>query len=297
MPAPRRVRIIVNPIAGSGTAPGRARQVKEQLVRSGCEVDLQTTDAVGRAEDMARSAVRDSVDVVLVCGGDGTINEAVQGLAGSETALAVMPLGTANVLGHELKLGSAPRRVAELVLCGRRRRLDLGRAAGRYFICMASAGFDAYVTEHMAKRRRGSISYLSYVAPAWRALRNYPFEPLRVRVDGRPLDRPVYHLIVGNVRCYGGPFTMTPNAKPDDGRLDAVAFCAPGHAMLALYMAATTLRVHHRLGSVQCLRATRFDVESDRPVSVQLDGDFRDSTPVSFEVVPQAITVLENRRG
>ncbi|HUW56050.1 MAG TPA: diacylglycerol kinase family protein [Planctomycetota bacterium] len=291
----RRVCIIVNPISGRGQAHRRVRRVEERLLDAGCEVECLTTDEAGHAEALARSAVSHGTDTVLVCGGDGTVNEAVQGLVGTSTALAVMPLGTANVLGHELGLSRAPRRVTALVLHGRRRKLDLGRCAGRYFICMASVGFDAFVTRQMADVRTGAINYLSYVAPVWRAFWSYAFEPLHVRVDGAALDVPVYHLVIGNTRSYGGPFTMTPWARPDDGRLDAVVFGGAGRSWLGLYMSATTVQAHHRFANVRYLRGRRFEVEASREVAVQLDGDFRTHTPAAFECVDDAITVLVNR--
>ena len=295
MTRPRRVRIIVNPIAGSGTAPARARRVRDALAAAGCDAESVTTDAAGHAARLARDAVADSADVVLVCGGDGTVNEAVQGLAGTHTALAVMPLGTANVLGHELGLGRSARRVTDLVLRGRRRRLDLGLGDGRFFICMASVGFDAWVTEHMARWRRGGINYLSYLRPTWRAFWDYPFEPLDVRVDGVPLKRPVRHIVVGNVRSYGGPFMMTPAARPDDGLLDACVFEAAGRAALVFYMAAAAVHVHHRFRGASCLRGRKIEVGCARPVAMQMDGDFKGHAPVTFEAAPGAITVLSAR--
>ena len=291
----RRVCMIVNPISGRGRARLRAEKVQKDLTDAGCEVRSFTTEEAGHAVDLARSAAREETDVLLVCGGDGTVNEAVQGLAGSRTALAVMPLGTANVLGHELGLSRHPRRVTDLVLHGRRRKLDLGRCGEWYFICMASVGFDAFVTQHMARRRTGSISYLSYLRPVWDAFWDYPFEPLKVRVDGEPVDASVYHIVIGNTRSYGGPFTLTPLAHANDGRLDGCAFGRPGRFWLACYMSAAVVQVHHRFGSVRYMRGRRFEVTAERPVAVQLDGDFRTRTPVTFDVVPDAITVLINR--
>ena len=296
MPHRPDVVIIVNPIAGGGRGQKDAEEVERLLAAGGRSVERVLTNASGDAERAALGAAKSGANTVLVFGGDGTINEAAQGLAGSDTALAVLPLGTANVLAHELGLGYGPRRAAELVLRGRRRRLDLGRAAGRYFVCMASTGFDAYVTENMAKWRRGAISYLSYVGPTLKALWRYPYTPLRVRVDGAPMRRPAYHVIVGNVRNYGGPFTMTPNARPDDGLLDVVAFESGGPAMLGLYMAATTVHLHPRLRTVEMLRGRRIEVEAGEPVPVQTDGDFRGYSPACFEIASERITVLEDRR-
>lgn len=289
---PRRVSIIVNPIAGRGEGVRRARTVETALVTGGCEVEFFTTEAAGHAIELSREAAAHGADVVLICGGDGTVNEAVQGLAGKDTALAVMPLGTANLVSYELKLSRKPQRVINLVFHGRRRRLDVGRCGERMFLCVASVGFDAHVAERLAKLRTGAISYLSYARPMVEALRNYPFEPLRVRVDGRALAVPVYHVVIGNTRHYAGPFTMTPGARPDDGVLDAVGFAGRGKMWLMLYMAAAAVQLHHRIPNVCCVRGTRIEVEAERPVAVELDGDFKTYTPAVFEVLPQAITVL-----
>ncbi len=293
---PRRVLIVVNPIAGGGRAPRDAEDVRRRLAAEGLSVELVLTKVSGDAERAAYGAARDGADTVLACGGDGTINEVAQGIAGTDAALAVLPLGTANVLAHELGLGYGPKSAAKLVLHGCRRRFDLGRMGGRAFVCMASAGFDAYVTEHMAKWRRGSINYLSYVAPTLNAFWNYPYTPLTVKVDGVAVRRAAYHVIVGNVRNYGGPFTMTPRAKPDDGMLDVVAFGAPGHGMLALYMAAAIVHVHPLFHTVEMARGRRIEVEADEPVPVQLDGDFRGYSPACFEIAPERLWVLKDGR-
>lgn len=290
----RRVLIIVNPISGRGDADRRAREVERGLAQAGCNVRRTVTERAGHAVELAREAAETGVDAVLVCGGDGTVNETLEGLAGSRTALAQMPLGTANVLGHELGLKSASGWVTELMLHGRPRRLDLGRCGTRFFICMASAGFDAYVTQQMAEVRKGAISYLTYVRPTLKAFWKYPFEPLRVTVDGELVDAPVYSVVVGNTRSYGAPFTMTPRARPDDGILDVCTFGGRGRSWLALYMVTTAVPVHQHLANVRFFTGRRIDVDAASPVAVQLDGDYKTQTPVSFEVEPDAITVLSS---
>ena len=292
MREPLRVCIVVNPIAGSGQGRRRGEELEKGLAKEGCEVERLLTGAPGHATQLAREAARRGADVVVVCGGDGTVNEAVEGLAGTRTALAVMPIGLANVLGREMKLSESPRRVTEVVVRGRRRRLDLGRCGKHVFLCMAGIGFDAFVTQRLAEVRKGPVSYLSYIRPIWRSLVEYGWEALEVRVDGRALDVPVYSVVVGNTRGYGGPFTLTPLARPDDGRLDVCAFAERGKAWLTFYMVATAGQVHHRFRSVRYARGTRIEVQASRPVPVELDGDFKTYTPVSLELVPKGITVL-----
>ena len=292
---PRNVWIIVNPISGSGKGVPRSEAVADRLKAEGCTVERHVTRAAGGALGLAGKAIDDGADVVLVCGGDGTINEATQALAGTDTALAVMPLGTANIIGHELALASTVDSVTEVVLNGHARRLDVGLCGSRRFLCVAGVGFDAFVTKHMAEWRTGAISYLSYVKPIWKALTLFPFEPLRVTIDGEELPGPLYNVIIGNARYYGGPFMMTPRARPDDGLLDVLALGGRGFAWLLTYMISSTIRLHTRLPGVVYRRGTEIEVEAARPVPVQLDGDFRCHTPVRLGIEQRAITVLSNR--
>jgi len=290
---PRRVSMVVNPISGRGAARRKAAEVERLLRTAGSEVTLAVTDGPGHAERLSREAAESGADVLVACGGDGTVNEAVQGLARSRAALAVMPMGTANVLARELRLSSKPRDVAEMVLLGRRHPLDLGCCGGTYFACMAGVGFDAFVAQEMNAHRTGPISYVTYVPLTWGAMSRHAYVPLTVRVDGETLRPPVYHVSIGNTRTYGGPFVLTPWARPDDGRLDVCAFGGPGSVWLTLYFAASVAASHHLFHNVRHLTARRIEVDADVPVPVQLDGDFKTHTPAAFEVVPAAITVLQ----
>jgi YegS/Rv2252/BmrU family lipid kinase len=289
---PRRVRIIVNPISGLGWMQRRAEKLRRRLVEAGCDAELCATERAGHGGDLAREAADLGFDVVVAAGGDGTINDVIQGLALTETALGILPMGTANVLATELNLGDFVWQAVRLVLRGARRRLDLGRCGDRYFVCFASVGYDAFVVQCMAEWRKGTITHLSYFGPMWKAFVEYPFAPLRVKVDGKELDRPVYHFVMGNTRSYGGSFQITTRAHPDDGLLDACAFGGDGHGWLFIYLACTVCRMHQWFGNVRMLRGKRFEIDGPRPLPFQFDGDFRGFTPVTFEVVPKAITVL-----
>ena len=145
----RRVCIIMNPISGLGWAHGRTERVRDMLIREGCEAVLHRTGRAGHGAELAREAVEAGFDPGVAAGGDGTVNDVLQGTVDTDVALAVMPLGTANVLATELGLVAGTRRVVRLVLKGTPRRLDVGRCNGRYFICFASVGFDACVTRQM----------------------------------------------------------------------------------------------------------------------------------------------------
>jgi diacylglycerol kinase (ATP) len=141
--APLRVVLLVNPVAGMRRLP--LEPIQAALRARGAAVEVALTTRPGDATTIARQAAAAGADVLLACGGDGTVNEAVNGLAGSQTALAVLPGGTVNVWAREVGIPLDPVRALQLLWEGQRRWIDLGRAGERYFLLMAGIGFDADV--------------------------------------------------------------------------------------------------------------------------------------------------------
>jgi YegS/Rv2252/BmrU family lipid kinase len=156
--------VIANPTSGSYSQ--HVRQVEETLIflhDAGWEIELQLTKEAGNASLLARQAVMQKVDVVIVAGGDGIINEVIQELAGSETALGVLPFGTVNVWAREMNIPLDVNGAREVLLNGEKLRVDLGKVNDRYFLLMAGIGFDADVTHAVEKKpikRLGVLGYL-----------------------------------------------------------------------------------------------------------------------------------------
>src|SRR6266496_514351 len=159
-----RALIIFNPTAGQAGSFEQDLLVAQDIWRQhGWHVDLQPTNGPGDGTRIAREAAAQGYHMVVAAGGDGTVNEVINGLAGSETALAVLPIGTVNVWVRELGLPLQPRAAAEALLHAQIRTIDLGRAGDRYFLLMCGVGFDAAVTAEVRaheKRRFGALAYL-----------------------------------------------------------------------------------------------------------------------------------------
>src|SRR5437588_3777495 len=162
--APTSAMMIANPTAGSYTQ--HIYELEETLAflrQHGWQVELKLTQASGDAQRLALEAVKQHIDVVIAVGGDGTINEVIQALAGSETALGVLPGGTANVWAREVGIPLGVSGAREVLVHGQRRRIDLGRANERYFLLMAGIGLDGEVTHAVEKKslkRLGAFAYL-----------------------------------------------------------------------------------------------------------------------------------------
>jgi len=262
-----------------------------------------TTGHAGHGRELAREAAADS-RVVVAAGGDGTVNEVAQGLAGSETPLTVLPTGTANVLAHELRIRKRIVSAFRTIVHGKRRRMDLGRVIVPQgganhrdrFACMVSCGFDAAVVQTMEGFRTGNISYAHYVPVILKTLCDYTYPRLSVILDGRLWDKRVCLVIISNTRSYGGPFPGAYHAACDDGLLDVVLLEYPGPGWLLTYMASLVVRGLLLVPGAELIRARRVRVESEEPAPYQLDGDYAGEAPLEVEVEPGALTVLTTRR-
>ncbi|RIL04644.1 MAG: hypothetical protein DCC71_13280, partial [Proteobacteria bacterium] len=269
----------------------------ERLVRAlaarGHAVERFATRAPGDARRCVAEA-EGAVDRIVAAGGDGTLNEVVNGLADpGSTPLALLPLGTANMMAGALGIPRDPARLAELVERGRVRRVDMGLAGATRFLGVAGAGFDAMVTEAVRRTRRGALGYRGYAAPILRTLRGYRAPRLRVRLDG---GAPIAcgFAIVANLPNYGGLFAVTPEARPDSGRLDVCLFrdaSFPGLVRIVWPAWRGTLA---RRADCHVASATHVTIDAEGPASVpvQLDGDAWGATPVEITVRPAAVSML-----
>ncbi len=202
--------IIANPNSGSYIFHGR--QLEETLLflrRQGWSVTLQLTAGAGDARRLARLAVEQQVEVVIAAGGDGTINEIIQELAGSETALGVLPTGTVNVWARETNIPLYSTGARKVLVNGEMRHIDLGKVKDRYFLLMAGIGFDADVTHAVEKRpikRLGVLGYL--LMGTWLGLGYQSFRVF-VTINGRLLKKNALQIIIGNTQLYGGTIKYT----------------------------------------------------------------------------------------
>jgi diacylglycerol kinase (ATP) len=283
--------VIVNPTARKLPSQRRLGEARDWLDKRGWAVEWLETAAPGDATSLAADAARRGVPLLFVCGGDGTINEAVNGLAGSETALAVIPTGTVNLWAREVGLLKKPPEAVRLAVDGVCRRIDLGRAGERYFLLMAGFGLDAAVAHGVSHRIKGRFGAAAYALSAVREAMRYRPSAVTLSLDGRERALEMLMLIVGNTRKYAGLTEITPAAVVDDGRLDVCAYQGRGRRDI-LWLALLTLLRRHR-GSKMVLqqRVQRLGIASEAPLPVQIDGDASSESPVEVRIAPGALWV------
>jgi YegS/Rv2252/BmrU family lipid kinase len=285
----RRVFVIVNPIAGQGAGRRVFERVERGLRERGLAVESAVTERAGDARVAAGDA--GGHDVVVVVGGDGTLNEVVNGLD-ADVAVAHCPLGTANVLAKELRVPRGIEGFCDMVAAGRERTLDLGAANGRRFVAMAGAGFDAAVTTELHETRSGTIHIGQYVWLLFRRLVRGYRRRLRVCIDGgAPLDAESF-VLVSNVRSYGGPLCVTPEAVPDDGVFDVCLLPRGSRWRLLRALAGFFLRCQHGLSGAQYFRGRSVEVSADARVPLQVDGDPAGHLPATIELLERRLRVV-----
>jgi YegS/Rv2252/BmrU family lipid kinase len=285
--------IIANPT--SGNHGRRAHHMKETMTylrNAGWKVELRLTHGPGDASRLTREAVDQHARVVIVAGGDGTINEVIQELAGSETALAVIPSGTANVWARDMNIPRNHAGAREVLVHGQTRSIDLGYVNGRYFILMAGIGFDGEVTLAVEKKpikRLGVVGYLlvgAWMGPRYESFRVY------MTINGRLIKKHALQVVIGNTQLYGGAIKYTWQAKCDDGLLDVCVVRKRG--MLERLVVAMDFLLHREQSHqwVSYAKCTSLQVRTRKPVAIQIDGEPFGYTPATFSIFPKALKVI-----
>jgi YegS/Rv2252/BmrU family lipid kinase len=288
----RRILIILNPAAGRPrSAARRLRRFIAALERQGCSIVLRRAGSLrSDAERLAREAEAD-FDAIVSAGGDGTLNAVVNGLTGSPTPIAVLPLGTVNVLAREIGLPRRSAELATLITESPARPIWPGRIAGRIFLMMASVGFDS---ETVAGVHLGLKARAGRLAFAWAALiRLWHYRPceLVVRADG--IEHRAAGLIAAKGRFYAGPFVVAPDARLAEPSFELVLFRRAGRLAVLRYAAALFLGRIPRLKGVAILRARSVTVTGDRAVPVQADGEIVGQLPLTIEIADQPLFLIQ----
>lgn len=279
--------VILNPAARSE----RARRWLSRLEEIAGESVLCATSSKGEAEALARNAVRDGFEKVVAAGGDGTIHEVANGLAGSGAALGLLPMGTMNVFATELGLPVTDlARCWEIIRDNHTRSIDLPKANGRHFVQLAGIGLDAQVVQETSaafKRNFGPLSYLICLAQI--AGRTPP--QLRIESDHAVTDEGSF-VLIGNGRNYGGRLPFFKQALIDDGRLDVLVFKRIGYLEIIRYMQDVIFSSHISSPDVEYFQTDRLRVSSETDVPVEMDGELAGNCPVEFTIGAQRLSVL-----
>lgn len=282
-----RALLILNPRAGRGRALDKLPEIRDALRWFGGDIKVVETEEPGHATALASDAVARRAAVVFGLGGDGLLREIAAGTVGSDTALGVLPAGTANVVAITLGLPLDPVRAARALARARPVRMDVGLTGDEVFLMVASAGFDAAVMAHVdqkAKRRLGKPAVALEFLSTWLS---YEYTPVRLTADGEPYEATV--AAICNLPYYAGRFLLAPEVRLDDGRLGLVLFQGSGRAATLGFFRDVALGTHLERHDVLYRTVSRVDLLGPPEVPFEIDGDSRPLDP------PRAIRLAEER--
>jgi diacylglycerol kinase family enzyme len=285
--------VIFNPIAGRRRATALWR-VLDLLVENGIMVEVAETKHAGHATELAREAAASGRPMVVAAGGDGTIAEVANGLLGSETALGIIPLGTANVLAKEYKLSTTARGIANALAYRRTRPLWPGvvRLQGRehVFVQMVGLGFDGAVVHGLQPLLKRVIGRGAYVwQSVWEAVA-YPFPRVRLSVDGQEYE--AASVVVSKGRLYGGPYLLAPNAMSSAPGFQVALFERPGTFSALLTGAALPLGLLPRCPGVRVVAGNDIAFVNNDAIMTQSDGDALPYTPAAVVNAASPIALI-----
>ena len=290
--AKRIARLILNPISGAGRGKQLLPEVVKRLEALDYHADVVQTGKPGHARESAASAEADNVSLFVIFGGDGTINEVVNGLAGRPVPICVAPVGTANCLAKELNLGAHIEQLVRRIDAMQTRMLDSFLVNDGRALLFVGAGFDGEVGRKMCENRSGHITELSYFLPVLRTLLTYHFPRVRVEVDGEEVESGATFVEVANVSTYGGPIVLVPDAKPDDGLLDILISDSWRRGTMVEHFAQACLAKRVSGHNTRRLRGREVVLTAAENVPMQIDGDFAGHLPARIKILPKSVCVV-----
>ena len=293
-----RICVIFNPAARGN----KARRFKKFLNELSQQCALKATTAPGDARRLARAAVATGYDLIAAAGGDGTVNEVLNGIGDEpdgfeKTRLGVLPLGTVNVFARELKIPAKLEKAWQVLKRGQETKIDLGGAEfqengttqKRFFMQLAGAGLDARAIELVSWKLKKSAGPFAYVVAGLQALAEKQAR-ISVSADGQKIAGEL--ALFGSGKLYGGPFDIFPAADLRDGQLHACVF--PSVSVPTLLRLAPGFLLRKKLSErhVRRLSAQKIEVTSETPVAFELDGEWIGNLPATFSIEPGKLRVV-----
>ncbi|MDZ7962667.1 MAG: lipid kinase [Aulosira sp. DedQUE10] len=235
---------------------------------------------------------RNQVDLVIVGGGDGTLNAAVDSLVDTQLPLGILPLGTANDLARTLGIPNSLPEACKIIASGEQRRIDLGWVNGKHFFNVASMGLSVKITERLTKEAKRRWGVFAYVATALQVIwESRPFSA-EIRMNGESIRVRTVQIAVGNGRYYGGGMAVAHDATIDDQRLDLYSLEIKHWWQIILLLPAMRQGRHIKWREVRAYQGQEMEVHTRKPRPINTDGEITAYTPAHFRVIPKALTVF-----
>jgi len=310
----KKIAVIYNPAAGAGKPLPRLLQllfsidqrrtgekhtteqahshIQSELKRYGMDALWQQTNKKGEAAEYARQLAEEGCDLIIAAGGDGTVNEVINGIAEHpETTLGVIPLGAVNLFAMAQKIPDTIEGACGLIASGNTTTVDLGKIDNRYFAVMAGVGFDAFVLECADRKKRAVAGTLGYVLTAISHLFRYTFRPIRVTLDEQPIVRQGYFVVINNSPYYGGKMKLASDADTQDGLLDVSIYKHRNVFALLHYLLALRSGKSETVTSREYFQCRMMHLHKTGNHPIHVDAEQFGRTPATISVCPQKLRI------
>lgn len=288
----KKIKLIVNPNSQPLKVALFLQPIITKFTKAGFTVDLYKTKGGGDATLVAREAVvSGDFEIVVAGGGDGTVNEVLNGLMPHPVMMGILPLGTSNVLCRALKLPLNPLKAADAIISGRSTKIDIGLANDRYFAIMISCGFDAYAIEQTSLKVKKITGRYAYVIAGIRSIYHYKPGRISLIADGKEMESDAMLLCISNAHLYGGNYRLTPDAKIDDGLFDIFMYTGKDIYRFVYYLLRLFLHFHLNFPDTVRFRVKELTLNSSSRVLYQGDGDLLGQLPAHISILPSALEV------
>lgn len=277
------ILVVFNPASGGGQRDA-VLEVVSHLKKAGCHVDLYDTKGPEDAT-LYLQELNQEYDLIIAAGGDGTTNEVVNGLLEKDVPLAVIPVGTTNVLANELGLPKSPKRLAKAILKGKIREVHLARMNKKRFVLMAGFGYDAWVVNGVNPGIKKRFGKLAYVLSMLQQIRPYGSKSYDVDVDGKVYK--AKSVIITNGKYYGGKFILSRKADLSDPNLQVFLFRARNKLELLTILFSLPFGIIEKLPGLLSISGKNIKISTNKSDVVQADGDFAGYLPVDVSIEPE----------
>ena len=295
--AVKKILLIINPNSGQGKKD--IGIIRKYFTKKKCQLDIIHTEYKGHAAEISKKySSDDTYDVIVGAGGDGTINEVITGLIGSDKKIGIIPWGTGNVFAREMNIPLKTKKACKVILKGKPVKIDIGRSNSGYFFLMCSAGFDAYTIKHTESLKIKKIfGKFTYIIGGIKAVLKYNYPLINVEFDDGSTEIGVF-ILISNTARYGSYFTISPDATPVDGFFDVYIYRLPGKFNLLKLLFQIILNAFTGTNKKIILKegmykkARKLVLKSESNVLSQLDGDIHDLLPLKINLIPQAVNIV-----
>lgn len=292
----KRIKLIINPNSQRLKVSLLLSSIIGKFKNAGFDVDLYKTKGGGDAIEVAREAVRSGgFEVIVAGGGDGTVNEVINGMMPNPIQMGILPLGTSNGLAQELNISLNPLKSVDTIINGSCVKMDVGFANGRYFGLMLGCGYDAITVENTNLKLKKIAGKFAYVLAAIKSLKKLKSNRIQLVVDGDRLDEDSVFVVVSNTRRYAGKYSLTPNARYDDGFFDVFMYTGDSFFSFIHFALKTIWHKEFNAPDTMLFQAKNLLIYSSGRVPYQVDGDPFGELPVQVQIFPSAIEIFGSK--